>query len=439
MQTVAIIGSGIAGLSCAYFLAPHFSVTLFEKNDYSGGHTNTIVVPPCGAESEPVAMDTGFMVFNHETYPYLTRLFSDLGVATKKTDMSFSVQYLPDKIEWNGAGLNKVFAQRRNLLSPRFWRMLKELDWFNKNAYSQLLDGGAAKDGSSIVHQTVQDYVVSNRLSEDFLNWYLIPMGASVWSTPADKMLSFPVAALIRFFHNHGFLGLDTHFQWYTVVGGARNYVPLISASFKNSIRHSAAVRSVRVIGEGPDKDCNSESSKMVEVICHDGSKETFDKVVFACHADEALAALAAPTALQRALLSPFKYQTNKITVHSDSSVMPDKRLAWASWNYRVTAAAPTLHYWMNSLQGVSDRENYFVSLNSDSLIKESKVHKKLEYTHPVFDLKTFEAQKSLSDLHRLPDNQIYFCGSYFRNGFHEDALASAVDLASTILGRRVY
>ncbi|MBS1991870.1 MAG: FAD-dependent oxidoreductase [Cyanobacteria bacterium SZAS LIN-3] len=441
MKSIAVIGSGIAGLGCAYFLAPHYAVTVFEKNDYTGGHTNTISVPPFGAESRSVSFDTGFMVYNHVTYPLLTRLFDQLGVPTKKTDMSFSVQYLPDNIEWNGAGLNKVFAQRRNLVSPRFWRMLMKLDWFNKNAFSTLEEAGSPEPKRSpIVHQTVRDYVESYKLGQDFLNWYLVPMGASVWSTPPDKMLDFPMAALIRFFHNHGFLGLDTHYQWYTVDGGAKKYVPLITAAYKDSIRHSAVVKTVRSI-------VSAEGEQMVEVVCQGGSRDVFDKVIMACHADEALAALDQPTVLQSQLLSPFKYQTNEITVHSDPAVMPATKLAWASWNYRVdrdrerASYAPTLHYWMNSLQGVSDTSDYFVSLNSDELIEQSLVHRKMKYTHPLFDLATFSAQQSLPQLNQpgVGGGNIYFCGSYFKNGFHEDAFRSAVDLASTILGTRVF
>ena len=427
MKSLAIVGSGIAGLGCAYFLADHYKLTIYEKNDYVGGHSNTIDVPAYADEPRSVAFDTGFMVFNQVTYPLLTKLFDVLSVPIKKTDMSFSVQYLPDRIEWNGAGLNKVFAQRKNLLSLRFWRMLSRLDWFNKNAPLQL-------DSSAIIHQTVQQYVDEHKLGEDFLNWYLVPMGASVWSTPPDRMLSFPMAALIRFFHNHGFLGLDTHYQWYTVEGGARVYVNEICKKFPNAIKKSKAVRAVERLAD----------TYGARVISEDGEIEQFDKVILAGHADQSLAMLTAPTDLEKQLLTPFKYQDNQITVHSDLSVMPQSRLAWASWNYRVTRNAdghtPTLHYWMNSLQGVSDRADYFVSLNSDQLIDQNKVHKKMQYTHPLFDLATFEAQPQLPALNNVSAEQsIYYCGSYFKNGFHEDAFRSAVDLASTILGERVF
>jgi uncharacterized protein len=444
-ESLAIVGSGIAGLGCAYLLRDRYRLTIFEKNDYSGGHTNTISLAGAAGGAE-VAFDTGFMVFNHVTYPLLTELFKRLDVSTKKTDMSFSVQYLPAGIEWNGAGLDKVFAQRSNLVSPRFWRMLRRLDWFNKNAPQHL-------ERSALVHQTVREYVQEHDLGEDFLNWYLVPMGASVWSTPPGKMLDFPVAALIRFFHNHGFLGLDTHYQWYTVDGGAKKYVQKISAALPGTIRHKSPVRSVeRMAGGGA-------------MVVTDAGTEKFDKVILACHADEALALLQQPLPAERDLLMPFKYQENQITVHSDAAVMPRRKKAWASWNYRVARpvslngpyggaaagegsgeagvdASPTLHYWMNSLQGVGNDigKNYFVSLNSDDLIDEALVHRRLNYTHPLFDLATFSAQDKLASLNTISaDQSVYFCGSYFKNGFHEDAFRSACELATTILGREAF
>ncbi len=221
MKSVAIVGSGIAGLGCAYLLKDQYKVTVYDGNNYVGGHTNTIDV-------EDTSFDTGFMVFNHQTYPLLTALFNELGVVTKKTDMSFSVFDLPSGIQWNGAGLDKVFAQRQNLVRPRFLSMLKQLDWFNKNAYNHL----SSPDCASM---TVRDYVKKHKLSDDFLNLYMVPMGSSVWSTETKSMLDFPAASLIRFFYNHGFLGLDTHYQWYTVDGGARNYVRAILSRLQGS------------------------------------------------------------------------------------------------------------------------------------------------------------------------------------------------------------
>lgn len=435
MQSIAIVGSGIAGMGCAHLLNAHSRLTIFEGNDYVGGHTNTIDVQ--GPDGSKVSFDTGFMVFNYVTYPTLTRLFAELRVPVKKTDMSFSVQYIPDNVEWNGAGLDRVFAQRLNIFKPRFWKMLHKLDWFNKNAPAHL----ALPEISSL---TVADYVRKFALGEDFLNWYLVPMGAAVWSTAPERMLAFPVATLIRFFQNHGFLGLDTHYQWYTVDGGSRNYVSRLTKSFSSAIRLNEPVRSV------------VRHEREVEIITASGSHH-FDKVILACHADETLALLANPSMREVELLSPFRYERNSIVVHTDISVMPRTAKAWASWNYRVDrgpveaqpadskagteagskagAYKPTTHYWMNNLQHLSGPEQYFVSLNSEHLVRPEKIVRRLEYTHPLFDLATASAQEHLSELNAGgTDSGVYFCGSYFRYGFHEDALASAYQLCEQML-----
>ena len=424
---LAIVGSGIAGLGCAYLLNDSFDLTIYEQNDYVGGHTNTISLDSADGKTSSTAFDTGFMVFNYTTYPLLARLFAALDVPVKKTDMSFSVQHLADAIEWNGAGLNKVFAQRSNLVNPRFWRMLNRLDWFNKNAPLQNEPG-----------QTVREYVRQNKLGEDFLQWYLIPMAASVWSTPPGKILDFPISFLIRFFHNHGFLGLDTHYQWYTVDGGAKQYVDRLLGRLNSGVVLKNKVSSVFL----------DKVAKKISVVSTVGVRQ-FDKVVLACHANEALAMLSAPTELQAELLSKFNYQVNQISVHSDPVVMPANRQAWASWNYRAGASAgaclesdaATLHYWMNSLQGLSGRD-YFVSLNSDDIINPSLVHRRMQYTHPLFDLATEAAQPRLGELNveaGMADHGVYFCGSYFQNGFHEDAFRSAVAVAGCLKGRDAF
>jgi predicted NAD/FAD-binding protein len=419
MKKLAIIGAGIAGLGCAHKLSRQYDLTIFESNSYLGGHTNTIDVAGSSdvVGSSKVAFDTGFMVYNHITYPNLTALFSELNVPTKKTDMSFSVQYLPDKIEWNGAGLDRIFAQRKNLVSPRFWRMLLKLDWFNKNALLHMDNADLSTDVSRL---SVRDYVSHFKLGEDFLHWYLIPMASAVWSTPPNKVQDFPIATLIRFFHNHGFLGLDTHFQWYTVDGGAREYVKRLLAALSPTTQFSSGVKRVERLAHG------------ARVHTERGFSD-FDKVIFACHADQALALISEPTALECRLLTPFKYQDNSVTVHTDRRVMPTEPKAWASWNYRIAEQSNT-HYWMNNLQGLKCQEDYFVSLNSDGLIDPGKIVRQLEYTHPLFDLATFEAQPQLPQLNSVsPKQALYFCGSYFRYGFHEDALASAYDLSDVL------
>lgn len=419
MRSLAIVGSGIAGMGLAYKLKDLYRITVFDGNAYAGGHTNTISVPSKEHSGGQVAFDTGFMVFNYQTYPLLTAMFKELDVPVKKTDMSFSVQIKePGRtpLEWNGAGLDKIFAQRRNLFSPRFWRMLRQLDWFNKNAPIHL-------ETVDIASLKIRDYIDKYSLSADFLNWYMIPMGSSVWSTPFQSMLDFPAATLLRFFHNHGFLGLDTHYQWYTVDGGAIQYMKRLAKSLKADDRVLTSSKVDKVFYE------NDRPTVLLE----NGKKEAFDLVCLACHADEALAMLTSPTELEQHLLVPFKYQNNDITVHTDNAVMPASRRAWASWNHRVEGGLGTTHYWMNNLQSLDGETNYFVSLNAASLIDQEKVLRKMNYTHPLFNLDTFKAQPDLYLLNQQEGRSIFFAGSYFRYGFHEDAFMSAVQLAERL------
>jgi len=417
---LAIIGTGVAGLGCAHFLHPHFDLTIFEQNDYVGGHTNTVTVNEAGRE---LPVDTGFMVFNYVTYPLLSRLFKELDVATKPTSMSFSVAHLQSGIEYNGTSLNHLFGQRRNLLSPRFWKFILQINRFNAEAVAALND-------SRFARMTLRDYVEVRGYGSDFLNLYIIPMGSAVWSTPPELMLEFPALTLIHFWHNHGFLGLNTQHPWRTVTDGARSYVKKLTAPFKECIRLGAPV--IRV-----ERDADG-----VKVFPRDGGDEVFDKVIFASHADQSLRMLAAPTVLEHELLRCFKYQPNIATLHTDESFMPKSKKCWASWNYRVKPTAgggiePSTHYWMNSLQGVSDKTNYFVAINAADEIAPDKVLKRINYEHPLFDLAAIDAQKRLPDLNRIsPDQSTYFCGSYFRHGFHEDAFGSAVALCRDLLGK---
>ncbi|MBB5034997.1 NAD(P)/FAD-dependent oxidoreductase [Prosthecobacter vanneervenii] len=417
---LAIVGTGVAGLGSAHFLHPHFDLTIFEQNDYAGGHTNTVTVREDGRE---LPVDTGFMVFNHVTYPLLTRLFKELDVATKPTSMSFSVSHLPSGIEYNGTSLNHLFGQRRNLISPRFWRFMLQINRFNAEAVAALEDERYAR-------MTLREYVEARGYGSDFLNIYIIPMSSAVWSTPPELMLEFPALTLIRFWHNHGFLGLHTQHPWWTVTDGARSYVKKLTVPFRDRIRLGSPV--VRV----------ERGTDGVKVYPRDGAAETFDKVVFASHADQTLRMLAQPTERESALLGCFKYQPNIATLHTDESFMPRTKKCWASWNYRIRAGEdggiePSTHYWMNSLQGVSDKTNYFVAINAADEIAPEKVLKRINYEHPLFDLAAIDAQKQLPELNRIsPDQSTYFCGSYFRYGFHEDAFGSAVALCRDLLGR---
>lgn len=421
MKTTAIIGTGIAGLGCAHFLQRHTNLTLYEKNDYAGGHTNTISVPENG---RPVAIDTGFMVFNEVTYPNLTRLFRELSVAVKPTSMSFSVQHLVTGLEFCGTSVNHLFAQRKNLFRPRFWRMIWQINRFNSEAVQAL-------SAPAYQNHTLGQYVRERHYGDDFLNFYLVPMSSAVWSTPPELMLDFPAVTLLRFFHNHGFLGLHTQHPWLTVVNGAKSYVEKITAPFRDRIKLRRGATSVRREAGGV---------KVTDVF---GKTETYDQVIFASHADETLKMLSDADDLERRLLGEFKYQPNSALLHTDASVMPRSRLAWSSWNYRIDRTAdgkisPSTIYWMNSLQGVSDRQDYFVSINGENSVNPSTVLKRIQYEHPLFSLGAIRAQAELPKLNQRMNN-VYFCGSYFRYGFHEDAFTSSLDLCRLLTRERLW
>lgn len=420
-DSVAIIGAGISGLGCAHFLHRHRAITVFDQAPWIGGHAHTVDVKEAG---RALPVDTGFMVYNEVTYPLLTRLFAELRVPTKPTSMSFSVQHEPADLEFSGSSVNHLFAQRRNLLRPRYWRFLHQIDRFNRDALPALADPATAQ-------LTLGHYVEARGYGADFLHHYLLPMSGAVWSAPPAEMLRFPAVTLLRFFHNHGFLGLHTQHPWRTVDGGSRIYVEKLTAPFREHLRRGCAVVGVRRHAHG------------AELQLADGRHETFAQVIFACHADEALALLgddASP--LERRLLSAFRYHRNHTLLHTDASVMPRTRRAWSSWNYRVRTAGTgdatrcTTHYWMNSLQGVSERTNYFVSLNAAAEIDPARVLRSFDYLHPLFDLRAIEAQAELPQLNHLqPGQTTFFAGGYFRYGFHEDGLLSAYNTATALLG----
>lgn len=414
-ERIAIVGSGISGLASAWFLSREHDVTLFEKDDRVGGHSHTVMVKE-GENTIPV--DTGFMVYNEVTYPLLTRLFRELAVATKPTSMSFSVQHVSERLEFNGGSLNLLFGQRRNLFSPRYWRMLFQINRFNRETVEELANPVYGD-------LSLREYVTARGYGDDFLDWYLSPMAAAVWSSPPERIEEFPARTLMRFWHNHGFLGLDTQHPWRTVSGGSRCYVEKLIKPFEEVIHRGAGVRMVNVTGDG------------VSLMLADGSTKEFDRVVIAAHGDQALRMLADPTALETELLGCFHYQRNEALLHTDSRFMPKTRRCWAAWNYRIENNRHSTHYWMNELQGVSEREQYFVSINPSSPPVESSIKRRLDYEHPLFDLKAVKAQGRLHQLHESGDEtRRYFCGAWQRFGFHEDGLWSAVNVCTQILGR---
>jgi predicted NAD/FAD-binding protein len=423
MPSLAIIGTGIAGLGCAHFLHRDYEITLFEQNDYVGGHSNTVSAAEPGT-GRPVPIDTGFMVFNKVTYPHLTRLFGELGVAIKPTSMSFSVRHADSGLEFAGSSLNHLFAQRRNLFRPRFFRMLAAISRFNTEAV-------AALDDPAVQQETLGDYVKRRGYGQDFFDLYLVPMSSAVWSTPPELMLAFPATTLLRFFHNHGFLGLHTQHPWWTVDGGAKRYVEKLTAPWRDRIRLGEAARRVVRTADG------------VAIATSAGRTHLFDKAILACHGDQALRLLAAPTWDEDRLLREFRYQPNTATLHTDTSVMPRTRLAWSSWNYEIARDAAgrvstATHYWMNSLQGVSDRENYFVTINRPESIPDAKVVRRIAYEHPLFSLGAVRAQAEMPALNAAArgNTETYFAGAWQRFGFHEDGLLSAVRVSELILGR---
>ena len=417
---MAIVGTGIAGLACARLLHARHEITLLDANDHVGGHSHTLSVDEAGRE---IPIDTGFMVFNQVTYPELTRLFKAIDAPVKQTSMSFSVQHRPTGLEYSGSSMNHLFAQRRNLLRPRFWNLLKQINRFNREAIPALQDPRTRS-------LALSEYVEERQYGSDFLNLYLVPMSSAVWSTPPSKMLGFPASSLLGFFHNHGFLGLHTQHQWWTVDGGSRRYVERLVEPFRKHIQ----------LGDGVLRITPREDG--VSIQTQAGRQLEFDKVILACHGDQALALLDQPSRLQQTLLGPFRYQPNLATLHTDARVMPRTRLAWSSWNYRIERGSsgeetPSTIYWMNRLQDVSRQQDYFVSINGAEQIREEHILRQVPYEHPLFDLEAVAAQERLPELNRQsPDQRVYFCGSYFKHGFHEDALVSAIHLNQVMSGR---
>lgn len=414
MKSLAIIGTGIAGMGCAHFLHKRYELTVVEQDNYIGGHTNTVVIDEDGT---PVYIDTGFMVFNFQTYPNLVKLFEEIGAPVKKTEMSFSVQHVPTGLEYCGSGLNGLFAQRKNIFSPKYIKMLMQITRFNSESVKVL-------DNPKYNNYSLKEYIRSEGYGDDMLWKYLIPMSSAVWSTPMEEMLEFPIVTLVRFFKNHGFLGLNTQHQWYTLQNGSQAYRQLLIEPFKDKIQINNGAVNVK-----------RENGKAF-VTTADGATRAFDKVIFACHADQTLRLLENPTADEKRLLSPFNYQANSATLHTDESLMPKTKRTWSSWNYRIEnrngTLVPTTIYWMNSLQGVSKKKNYFVSINAvPGTVDPEKILKVIGYEHPLFDVSTMQAQEELHLLNQ--SGPLYYCGSYFKYGFHEDAFKSAVDLCKDL------
>jgi predicted NAD/FAD-binding protein len=420
MKRVAVIGSGIAGLAAARSLAATTRTTLFEAAERFGGHTHTVDLQ-LNAVSHGV--DTGFLVFNERTYPKLIALFAELGVATAASEMSFSVQ--AEGIEWSGRTLDTVFAQRSNLARPKFWRMLRDILRFNRLTTAIAI--GATPDGLAALDQPIGEFLDAHRFSEAFRDWYFLPMIGCIWSCPADQMLRFPMATMIRFCHNHGLLQLTDRPQWHTVRGGARQYVTRMLESIPDA-RLRAPVRQVRRLAAGG------------AVISTDEGSERFDAVVMACHSDQSLALLADASPAEGEVLGAIRYHANRAVLHTDASLLPGRRRAWAAWNYERAPSADResvsvcLHYLLNRLQPLPFSVPVIVSLNPLTEPDAAAVQGEFSYSHPVFDRAAGVAQERLPALQGARDT--WFCGAWTGYGFHEDGLASGLAAAAQIAAR---
>lgn len=413
MKSLAVVGTGIAGMATAYLLRDKYRITVYEKNDYIGGHTNTVYVKE-GAVNLPV--DTGFMVYNEVTYPNLVRFFNHLGVLAKDTSMSFSVNHPAIGFEASFTDLATFFPRTRDLLSLERYRLLNGLRSLFRTAKDYISDAEACP---LTLGEFAQVYGVSPLTVQRFL----LPMAAAIWSTQPKRILDYPATTLFRFLANHGMLGFGDQFQWKTLVGGSQQYKDKILEKIGPMTSSGNGAHRVRRFDDH------------AEIIDMRGDTESYDAVVIATHADQALSLLEDPTVAERSLLGAFKYNVNPVALHSDPSVMPNSRRAWASWNYRYDrsrdAHLGSTHYWMNKLQEVSDQQDYFVSVDYKGALDGSKVHWRHVYEHPRYDRAAIEAQRRLPQLNE--SGPAYFCGSYFRYGFHEDAFTSALAVCTRL------
>ena len=411
-RNIAVIGAGISGMGAAHMLADTCQVTLFEAGHRLGGHARTIMAGKRG--DQPV--DTGFIVFNYANYPHLAALFAELDVPVVKSNMSFGASIDGGRFEYALTSLNAVFAQRRNAVSPAFLRMLRDIFRFNKHAVRIASDQ----------NMTIAGFLDDLGAGQYFRDYYLAPLSGAIWSTPTDKIMDFPAHALINFFENHALLNYSGQHQWYTVKGGSQQYVSRLDASLHRKgvdIRLNTAVQGVRRTAVG------------VEVKAWGGEWEAFDDVIFATHSDDTLAMLTDAKPEEQRTLGAIKYQPNDITLHADETIMPKRRSTWASWVYTEDAGPKSdkidLTYWMNSLQPIPMDDMHFVTLNTKRTIREELIYDQVTLRHPVYDLGALAAQKEIAVTNGA-DNT-WFCGAWMRNGFHEDGLASAVDVVRAI------
>lgn len=412
MKKIAIIGTGVSGLTCGHLLHKHYDVTLFEKNDYIGGHTATVDVQHSGIN---YAVDTGFIVFNDRTYPYFEKLLERIGIKRKPTQMSFSVHNEATGFEYNGHTFTSLFAQRRNIVRPKFWRLLYDIVRFNKLCKALHAKG-------QYCEQSLGELLQQHRFNDFFKYHYILPMGAAIWSTSIKEMENVGVEFFVKFFFNHGLLDITNRPQWYVIPGGSREYINPLIAGFADKIKLNSQIKSVERTNDG------------VTITFDNSEQSHFDKVIFACHSDQALALLGDPCEQETKVLGAIPYTENSVVLHTDISLLPDRKAAWASWNYLLndnTDKAAVVTYQMNILQGIESETQFCVTLNHLEGINQSKILREFTYHHPVFNQSSIAAQQ----LKHTVDgqNNTYFCGAYWYNGFHEDGVRSAVDVAKQL------
>ena len=402
---IAIIGTGIAGNVAAYKLRRHHDITVYEAASYVGGHTNTVDVFENGRK---IPVDTGFIVFNDRTYPNFIKLLDEIGQPSQASEMSFSVQAGDGSLEYSGSSLNTLFAQRRNLFKPSFHRMVRDILRFNDEAIKDVAQIDAT--------QTLGEYLTVKGYRHEFVDHYLVPMAAAIWSAEPVSILDMPVKFLVRFFANHGLLQLRDRPVWRVIKGGSREYVHKLTAGHRDRIRLNSPVRSVRRIDD------------RVEIVSDAGGRELYDYVFFACHSDQALRLLEDPTHDEREVLGAVRYQPNEAILHTDDSLMPRRRRAWAAWNYHIPQDSTrnvAVTYNMNILQSLDAQKQYCVTLNSDQNIDPDKIIERVQYEHPIYSGAAVAAQQRQADINI---DRTFYCGAYWRNGFHEDGVVSALD-----------
>ncbi len=413
---IAIIGSGISGLTAAWYLRHKHNITLFEANDYAGGHTATVDVE---VNSGQYAIDTGFIVFNDRTYPNFEQLLMELDIQGQASEMSFSVHNDNNGLEYNGHGLSSLFAQKKNLFKPQFFHFLYEITKFNRLAKQTAYENIEQQ-------QTLGDFLQQHDLSDYFTENYILPMGAAIWSSSLADMRNIPLGFFLRFFLNHGLLDIVNRPQWYVIPGGSREYVNRMLVEIEPLIKLNSPVQQV------------SRLNDQVYITIND-SVEVFDHVIFACHSDQALALLADSTTNEQQILSAMAYQDNEVVLHTDESILPNEKAAWASWNYHLPLMdagsqqqLPALTYNMNILQGIDAPETFCVTLNQTQDIDPSKILRQFTYAHPVFNRSSIHAQQQRHLINGIENT--WFCGAYWYNGFHEDGVRSALDVIEAIV-----